>query len=152
MGRIGAEAKPPWRLVPAPVRHQVEFLLGAGVVRALRVWGGYAPSPSFRLFLADGRRVFFKGVGETSNELMHPLLQTEERVYRELGQWIGPWAPRLFGSFVEGAWHVLLLEDVGRPSVPPWTPRALTSALGAYAEFHRHSLGQDLPGWLSRTS
>ena len=50
--RIGAEPKPPWRAVPPAVRREVERLVGSRVARALRVWGGYAPSPTFRLFLA----------------------------------------------------------------------------------------------------
>jgi hypothetical protein len=50
--RIGAEPKSAWRAVPRAVRSQVEGLVGARVARALRVWGGYAPSPTFRLFLA----------------------------------------------------------------------------------------------------
>src|SRR6266571_276470 len=87
MTRLGAEPKPPWREVPPAVKGRVEHLIGAPVQRALRVWGGYAPSPTFRLFLRDGRRVFFKGVNPTSNEHMHTALTAEERVYRELPAW-----------------------------------------------------------------
>src|SRR5207302_196240 len=113
----------------------------------LRVWGGYAPSPTFRLFLRDGRRVFFKGVNPTSNEHMHTALTAEERVYRELPAWIRPWAPAFLDSFHCADWHVLLLEDVAGTRVPPWTPRRVQSPMHGYAAFHRHSLGLDLPGW-----
>jgi thiamine kinase-like enzyme len=146
----GAEPKPPWRSVPRAVRRQVENLIGWPIVRGTTVWGGYAPSPTFRLFLADGRRVFFKGVGPTSNAHMQRAIRAEERVYRELGPWIAPWSPMFFGSFQHAEWYVLLLEDLGRPSVPPWTRSALSAVMEGYAEFHQHSLGQDLPNWLSR--
>lgn len=148
--RIGAEPKSAWRAVPREVRSQVEGLVGARVVRALRVWGGYAPSPTFRVFLADGRRVFFKGVDRTSNEHMHRALAAEERVYRELGCWLRPWAPELHGSFRAAGWHVLLLEDLGPARIPPWTSAAVRRAMAGYAAFHRHSLGHELPDWLSR--
>jgi hypothetical protein len=150
MGRIGAEPKPPWRVVPPAVKGHTEHLIGAAVERALRVWGGYAPSPTFRLFLSDGRRVFFKGVNPTSNQHMHAALTAEERVYGELTPWIMPWAPAFLGSFREADWHVLLLEDVAGTRVPPWTSRRVQSAMHGYAAFHRHSLGLDLPEWLSR--
>jgi hypothetical protein len=148
--RIGAEPKPAWRAVPLAVRRQVEGLVGSRVARAIRVWGGYAPSPTFRLFLADGRRVFVKGVDRASNEHMHRALEAEERVYRELGPWLRPWAPEFHGSFRAGDWHVLLLEDLGPGRIPPWTRSAVRQAMAGYAAFHQHSLGQQLPDWLSR--
>jgi len=149
--RIGAEPKPPWQRVPGPVRDHVAERLGAPVRRALRVWGGYAPSPTFRLFLADGRRVFFKAVEPASNAFMHRALKTEERAYRELGVWLQPWAPAFLGSIQAADWHVLLLEDVGPASFPPWTLATVRDVMAAYAGFHRASLGAALPDWLPRT-
>lgn len=69
------EPKPPWRSVPAGVRVRAEAMLGAEVRRAVRLWGGYAPSPLFRLYLADGRRAVFKGVGPIAhvNDLMRRI-------------------------------------------------------------------------------
>ena len=60
MSRRGAEAKPAWRRVPRLVRRLTEDQLGAPVARATRVYGGYAPSATFRLLLAGGKRAFFK--------------------------------------------------------------------------------------------
>lgn len=148
--RIGAEPKPAWRRVPRPLRRRVQELLGARVLRAVRVWGGYAPSPTFRVFLADGRRVVFKGTAATSNDHMRRALEAEERVYRELGAWLEPWAPALSASLRLADWHVLLLEDLGRSRIPPWTASAVRQAMSGYAAFHRHSLGQSLPDWLPR--
>ncbi len=152
MSRIGAEAKPPWSSVPAAVRSRVEEAAGARVKRALRVWGGYAPSPTFRLVLEGGARLVFKGVTAASSGQMQAALASEEQVYRELGSWVRPWAPALHAAFHVADWHVLLLEDLGRPSVPPWTGAAVKHAMRGYAEFHRHSLGQEFPDWLSPTA
>jgi hypothetical protein len=74
MTRMGAEPKPPWRAVPEEVRRQVEGRAGSPVARAVRIRGGYAPSPTFRLALADARRLVVKGVDPDSNEYMRRAL------------------------------------------------------------------------------
>src|SRR6266540_4697083 len=122
VSRRGAEPKPPWSAVPREVKDDVARVLGSPVARAARVYGGYAPSATFRMVLADERRAFFKGVNASSNEYMRGALPREERVYRELGPLIRPWAPAFLGSFKRLDWHVLLLEDVGPQTMPPWSP------------------------------
>jgi Phosphotransferase enzyme family len=150
--RAGAEAKRPWRAVAAAVRRRVEDLVGQPVARAVRVWGGYAPSPTFRLVLADGGRAFFKGVDPTSNEHMRRALDAEERVYRDLEPWLAGCAPALFASFREADWHVLLLEDLGPGRIPPWTRRAIDQVITGYAAFHHRGLEleQPVPEWVPR--
>lgn len=154
MSHTGQEPKPPWRSVPAEVRRQVEEMLGAGVARAMRVWGGYGPTPTYRLRLTDGRRAFFKGTYQASNEFMHDALDREERIYLEIGDAIRPWAPELLGIVRLDDWHILLLEDLGPKSAPPWTPGLTRHVAQAFAGFHRANLGQSWPEWLlaSRTS
>ncbi len=121
-------------------------------MRAERVYGGYAPSATFRMTLANGKRAFFKA--------SYPLpkgsaviwqMKAEERTYQQLGPRIAPWAPRFLGSFERDGWLVLLLEDLGPRSVPPWTPTKARIAARSYARFHRRTLGRRLPRWLSRT-
>jgi hypothetical protein len=148
MARAGAEAKLPWRGVPARVRQEVGRLLGAPVTRGARVWGGYSPTPTFRLLLTDGRRAFFKGVYGGSSDFARDALAREERVYSELGEMIAPWTPRYFGTIREADWRALLLEDVGPKSAPPWTPALTRRVAHAYAAFHGATLGARLPGWL----
>jgi hypothetical protein len=150
MSRIGAEPKPPWQQVPAAVRQRTEAVLGARVQRAARIWGGYAPSPTFRLRLDDGRRAFFKGTNPDSNDFMRAALEREERVYRRIPHLISPWAPAFYGSFRQDGWHVLLLEDLGPANVPPWTAARARRAMRLFAAFHASSLGQSLPRWLPR--
>lgn len=150
MPRLGAEAKPPWQAVPLAVRREVEAALGAPVIRAARIWGGYGPSATFRLTLAGERRAFLKGVDGTSNSHMRRTLAQEEQVYRDLGDLIAPWAPAFYGALRRDGWHVLLLEDLGPPSVPPWSVSKTRRAAAAYAEFHRATLHRPLPRWLPR--
>jgi hypothetical protein len=145
----GAEPKPPWRRVPAALRRQVEETLGSSVTRANRVWGGYSPSATFRLFLGDGRRVICKGVPATPNEVMRRAITVEERVYSELGSFLGRWAPAFFGSIHFEDWRVLLIEDVGPAQVPPWTRAHAEAALRDYAAFHASTLGRTgVPEWV----
>jgi hypothetical protein len=150
VSRTGVEEKPRWRAVPLEVRLRVDEALGAPVVRASRVFGGYGPTPTFRLLLADGRRAFFKGTIHDANPFATRALAAEQRVYRELGVLLGPWAPRCLGTFQHADWNVLLLEDVGPKTVPPWTPTIARHIAHAYADFHASTLGHELPNWLPR--
>ncbi|MHB0878477.1 MAG: hypothetical protein ACYC5O_20770 [Anaerolineae bacterium] len=68
MPRTGREPKPTWQAVPSAVRHATEDALGAKVRRALRAWGGYGPTPTYRLRLSDGSGAFFKAVFSKSGE------------------------------------------------------------------------------------
>lgn len=142
------EPKPRWGQVPEAVRQATARRLGTPVQRATRVWGGYGPSATFRLVLADGRRAFFKGVYPSSNEVMGPALVREARIYRDLGDLIAPWAPDFYGEIKEAGWHALLLEDLGPATVPPWTEAAVRAVVQEYARFHASTWRKPLPDWL----
>jgi hypothetical protein len=151
MSRTGVEAKPAWGTVPAGVRERVSEALGAPVVRGVRVWGGYSPTPTFRLLLADGRRAFFKGTNASSDAFPRHALLQEERFYREVSPLIGAYVPAFYGAcWHEDDWHVLLLEDVGPRTMPPWQPATTRRLAHAYAGFHASTLGADLPDWMLR--
>lgn len=148
----GPEDKPAWSAVPPRVRLGVARLLGSPVVHGRRTYGGYGPSATLVLTLADGRRAFFKGT--------YPLpegsgvrwsLDHEEDVYRRLGRVIEPWAPAYLGSVRADGWHALLLEPLGGTPVLPWTRPKAQRAVQSYAAFHASTLGQPMPAWLSRT-
>src|SRR5688572_17157487 len=131
------EPKPAWRSVPAVMRARVATLLGAPVVRATRVFGGYAPTATFRLRLADGRRAFFKGTYPLpADSPVHWALAPEERVYRRLRHLVEPWAPTYHGSIRRAGWHAILLDDVGPATVPPWSRGQARAAMRAYGAFH----------------
>ncbi len=116
--------------------------------RAVRVWGGYGPTPTFRLTLDGGGRAFCKGASPASNSHIRRALTKEERAYRDLSHLLAPWAPAFLGSVREEDWHMLLLEDVGPASVPPWTRGRTRSIARAYADFHRSTVGRVFPPWL----
>lgn len=150
MSHTGVEPKPRWETVPREVRQAVAARLGAEVRRGNRVWGGYGPSPTYRLRLADGRGVFFKAVAPTSNDFTRAAHAREERVYRELSELIADWAPAFLGSFESAAWGVILLEDLGPKSAPPWSSGLVRRVAHALGEFHQATLGATLPAWLPR--
>lgn len=153
MTRSGVEAKPAWQQLPRPVRAEIERALDAPVRRAQRVWGGYAASTTLRLALADGRRAFFKGANPHAGAnaaTLRRVVGQETHVYERIGHLLSPWAPELLGVVQHDAWQGLLLEDLGPQSVLPWTPGKTRRAARSYAEFHRSTLGQPLPRWLSR--
>jgi hypothetical protein len=146
----GVEDKPTWSAVPRSVRASTEQVLGAPVARAQRAWGGYSPTPTFRLRLVDGSRAFFKAASPSSTPFAQVAHLREERVYAELGELIGPWAPSVLGSFVEGDWRVLLLEDLGPKSAPPWPAGLARNVARALAKFHRSTLERPVPAWVPR--
>ena len=127
-------------------------VLGAPVARADRVYGGYAPSATFRLKLANGKRAFFKAsYPAPKGSGVRWVVDVEDRNYRRLSRLITPWAPRFFGSFNRIGWHVLLLEDLGPRTMPPWTSAKARRATRSYAQFHKSTRDKTLPRGLSRT-
>ena len=152
MSRQGAEPKPPWSAVPREIKDEVARVLRSQVSRAERVYGGYAPSATFRLRLANGKRAFFKAsYPAPKGSGVKWVVDVEDRNYRRLSRLMSPWAPRFFGSFARLGWHVLLLEDLGPRTMPPWTAAKARRATRSYAEFHKSTLGRALPRGLSRT-
>ena len=153
--RGGRDEKLLWTDLPTVVRRDVEKALGARVTDATRVLGRFGWTPAYQLLLDDGRTAFFKGVPpdlgprmHESTSFMQRAYDREERVYRELGDLIAAWAPRLYGSLQSNEWKVLLLEDLGGPTLPPWTASDGRAVMGAFAEFHRSTLNETLPQWL----
>lgn len=151
MARPGVEAKPTWQSLPLEVRQQIEAALEARVIRAARAWGGYSPTPTFRLSLPGAKRVFFKGTSQLTNDFARAALESEVRVYRELSPLVAGWMPELYSAFHFKDWHILLLEDLGPKSVPPWTPAKTRQVSAGLAEFHRATGGKELPLWIPRT-
>lgn len=150
MSRTGIEAKPTWQSLPIEVRAQVAQALGSDVVRAARVWGGYSPSPTFRLKLGNGQRAFFKASDPGASDFLRQVIEMEERVYTELGALISLWAPGLLGVVHAAGWRALLLEDVGPKSAPPWTPALTRQVMRGFAEYHAATLDAILPDWVPR--
>ncbi len=146
------EAKPSWSEVPSDVRRETETRLRSRVARATIAYGGYAPSATFRLMLANGRRAFFKASYPLpQGSVVRMPVDQEERRYLALAPYTGRYTPRIFATFRLSGWHVLLMEDLGPPTMPPWSPAKTRLAARSYARFHLRTLGEPLPRWLSRT-
>ena len=146
------EEKPSWSAVPAAVRAETERRLRSRVVRATRAYGGYAASATFRLVLANGRRAFFKaGYPPPPGSAAIFPIGDEERRYAALAPIVGRYMPKQYGAFRLERWHVLLMEDLGPATIPPWTVAKAGLATRSYARFHRSTLRRALPRWLSRT-
>lgn len=146
------EAKPAWSEVPEAVRREAERRLGSRVARATRAYGGYAASATFRLALSNGKRAFFKaGYPPPPGSAAIFPIEDEERRYRALAPLVGRFIPKQYGSFRLERWHVLLMEDLGPASVPPWSPAKTRLAARSYARFHRSTEGAEPPRWISRT-
>jgi hypothetical protein len=146
------EEKPAWSQVPASVRAEAERRLGSRVTRATRAYGGYAASATFRLVLANGKRAFFKAGYPlpAGSPVVLPIAQ-ETRRYAALAPLVGRWMPKQLGAFHRQRWDVLLMEDLGPATIPPWSADKARRASRSYARFHARTLGRPLPRGLSRT-
>ncbi len=143
------EDKPTWSVVPQSVKDAVERVLGFAVKRAVRTYGGYAPSATFLLTLDGGSRAFFKSTFPLPHGTgVRWVLDEEEKVYQKLGNLIAPWAPAYLGSVRSEGWHGLLLEAVGGEKVPPWSSSKARLAARSYAQFHASTRERPLPSWL----
>jgi len=81
---------------------------------------------------------------------MRTAFAQELRVYQELHEQIREWSPSVYGHFTREDWHILILEDLGPKSVPPWTARVTKSIVQSFARFHAANKGVALPEWLKR--
>ncbi|GGM38648.1 hypothetical protein GCM10012275_06980 [Longimycelium tulufanense] len=111
--------RPPWAEVPLAVRSAVEVELAAPVAKAWGQVGGYTPGLASRLALADGRKVFVKGLPAS-----HPTAgsyRLEGQVARRLPEDVP--SPRLLFT-VDDEWIVLVFADAdGRePNLRPGSP------------------------------
>jgi len=133
------ETKPRWSDVPPALRARIGELAGAPPTSARTVYGGYGPSATFRVRLADGRSAFLKGAGPGSNDVNWRCVPKEEAAYARVAS-IRPNAPAFLGAVRMEGWHLLLLEDLrGARRVPPWSRALARAAVEQVAAFHLRS-------------
>jgi aminoglycoside phosphotransferase len=119
--------------VPRHVRRAIEEILGAPVVAAHSQPGGFSPGLAARLVLADGRRAFAKAVGAERNPDAPGFHRREVEVLAALPPDLP--VPGLLGSYDDGDWVALVVEDVdGRAPAEPWRPAELARVVEAMAE------------------
>jgi hypothetical protein len=118
--------------VPEHVRGAIEEILGAPVVAAHSQPGGFSPGLAARLVLADGRRAFAKAVGTERNPVAPGFHRREVEVLAALPPDLP--VPGLLGSYDDGDWVALVVEDVdGEVPAEPWRPAELARVVEAMA-------------------
>lgn len=136
------EDKVPWRALPAAVRDAVEDTVGAPVRRSRVVYGGYGPSVTLRLWLADGRVVFAKGAGPHSLPGNWAGVAREQHLYESTAI-TRRFGPAYYGAVCSAGTHLLLLEDLrGAYFPPPWPPRHLRSLMAQVQQLHMAGVQQ----------
>jgi hypothetical protein len=119
-----------WNEIPAPVRAEVEQLIGGPVIKTQNCPGGFSPGFASRLTLADGRRVFVKAMDADTWPLEAIPHRTEARVAAALPSTVP--APQFLGIFDDGHWTALAFEDIDGTQPPqPWNPTDLGRVVAA---------------------
>ena len=136
-----------WTDLPGYVRAAVEGILHSPVVTALPQAGGFSPGTADRVVTANGERAFVKAVGTELNSRSVEMARAEAHITAHLPE--GAPTPRMLGSFDDGDWVALVLEDVdGRHPRTPWQRDELdatAAALRTLAETLTPSPVPDVP-------
>ena len=119
--------RPAYDALPATVRGFVQEVLGAPVQHAETQPGGWSPGVAARVRCADGTRAFVKAVSSEVDAFTPLLHRREAEVVAALPDAAG--APRLLGTYDDGAGVALVLEDV--EGVEPALPADLPAVLRA---------------------
>jgi hypothetical protein len=158
---VAYSVRPGWGGVPFVVQIVLEQRLGTQVANSESQTTGYAPALASRLELADGGRVFVKGVPVSS-----PMIRgyhAEARAAAALPDGIS--APLLLGT-IDDEWFLLVFEDVegDLPDLRPGSPD-VAALLDSVSDIRSRltpspvpglptaeaALGQRLSGWAHLT-
>jgi hypothetical protein len=99
-----------WSDLPPEIHREVSRLLGGDIVEAVSQSAGFSPGSADRVRTEAGRRAFVKAVSRHRNPDSIGMHRRELTVMRSLPSTVR--APRLLGSFDNGEWVALVLEDV----------------------------------------
>jgi aminoglycoside phosphotransferase (APT) family kinase protein len=116
MSRRGVRTS--WDGVPAAIREGAEEVVGARVITATNLAGGFSPGPAARCDLSDGRSVFVKAAGLALNPVSPGMHRREAAVLAAMPSEVP--APRLIGVVDDGDWVALVTEwiDGRMPTAP----------------------------------
>ncbi len=133
-----------WQDLPAHVHAAVGEILGAPVVAATSQSGGFSPGTADRVVTASGERAFVKAVSPAQNERSAEMARREAQITAALPGHAP--APALLGTFDDGEWVVLVLEDIdGRHPRTPWVRTEIDAALRGLRELARALTPVPLP-------
>lgn len=134
-----------WHDLPRHVRAAVERMLGAPVVHAASQAGGFSPGTADRVVTRTGERAFVKAVSPAQNPRSAEMARQEALVTAALPT-AAP-TPALLGTFDDGDWVVLVLEDVdGRHPRTPWVADEIDAAVRGLRDLARALTPVPLPG------
>jgi Ser/Thr protein kinase RdoA (MazF antagonist) len=81
---------------------------------------------------------------------MRDHFSRELLVYKELYCQLKHWSPELYGHISVGDWDILVLEDLGPKSVPPWSARSAAGVMRCFGQFHVAGRQFQLPAWIEQ--
>lgn len=138
------EPKPEWSTLPHGLRRRIESRLGSEVSAGAIAWGGYTPSATFRLALADGREVFCKAVSGAHAPRLRASFVAERGYFRTVSA-LSAFAPPFLGHVEAEAWCAMLFTyiDDAQP-IPPWDASIISAVLARLGELHRVTPAADL--------
>ena len=142
MSEVAYSIRPGWGGVPFVVQIVLEQRLGTQVANAVSQTTGFAAGLASRLELADGGRVFVKGVPAT-----HPMIRSyhaEARAAAALPEGVA--APLLLGT-IDDEWFLLVFEDVDG-DLPDLRPGSLDvpAVLDSIADVRTRLTPSPVPG------
>ncbi len=107
-----------WADAPVHIRAEVERILGASILAAHNIDGGFSPGPAARCSLDDGRVVFVKAAGKALNPVSPAMHRREAEVLAVLPTELP--APRLIGVADDGDWVAIVTTwiDGTMPTAP----------------------------------
>jgi hypothetical protein len=116
MGRSGVRTE--WSDVPVHIQTEVERIVGASVVTATNIDGGFSPGPAARCDLNNGQVVFVKAAGTSLNPVSPAMHRREAQVLAALPE--GFPAPKLIGVADDGDWIAIVTSWIdGTMPIPP---------------------------------
>jgi aminoglycoside phosphotransferase (APT) family kinase protein len=106
----GNQLRTRWSELPPEIHSEVARVLGGDIVEAVSQNTGFSPGSADRVRTEAGRRAFVKAVSRHRNPDSIGMHRREVTVMRALPSAVR--APRLLGSFDNGEWVALVLEDL----------------------------------------
>lgn len=134
----------PFASAPRSVTRWIEGELGSSLGSTVDVVGGMSPGPAARVVAQNGIRAFVKACGSALNPDTPGLLRAEISVLLALPT--HPNLPRLLGSYDDGDWVALLLEDIDAPLVElPWQQEQFERVSRVLTDVHEASTPNPWP-------
>jgi hypothetical protein len=133
---VKRESKPAWSEVPRQAQEALERVVAGSIADATIAWGGYAPSATFIIHTADGRKFFCKGTHPGFTDMGKAAFRSELSYYSSMPE-LAEFGPAFRGAAHHEDWHLMVLDYVQRAfEVPPWTENCLRDAITMLVRFH----------------